>query len=269
MRQLREIEECSMGAHEILGGVFKHFLDEDYSVMFSGLTKVDLRRRLRKDGIGICVFPTIHASSTSRQSEPAESKQSERKVRKYIMHSCVISSFQSYYNAFHREHVCFTYFVFVMFTWLSREHSFIAFFYVSLSEKERCFGKSGHLCANALSSRVKPVAKRSKKSKEQASSSTPVLLATEARHQAADLVHELMPFEVCDAEEVGEAKGGSQASKNKSAGCRILCNKKRKLNNTGKSLREKLREKRNELAQTERKVAGRSSSEEGYVVIFV
>ena len=39
----------------------KHPLDEDYPVMFSGLTKVDFQRRLRKVDIGICVFPTIHA----------------------------------------------------------------------------------------------------------------------------------------------------------------------------------------------------------------
>ena len=37
---------------------WKHFLDEDYSVMFSDLAKIDFQRRLRKDGIGICVFPT-------------------------------------------------------------------------------------------------------------------------------------------------------------------------------------------------------------------
>ena len=61
----------------------KHFLDENYLVMFSGLTKVDFQRRLRKDDIGICVFPTIHAPSISRESKPAESKRGEKKVRKY------------------------------------------------------------------------------------------------------------------------------------------------------------------------------------------
>ena len=39
----------------------KHFRDDDYEVMFPGLTNVHLQRRLRKDGIGICVFPTIQA----------------------------------------------------------------------------------------------------------------------------------------------------------------------------------------------------------------
>ena len=88
---------------------------------------------------------------------------------------------------------------------------------------------------------------------------TPVLIVTEARPQAADVVHELAPLVVCDAEEVRE--GASQASKNTCAGCCILRNEKRKLNNTVKSLREKLREKRSELAQTEQKVEGKSSSE--------
>ena len=33
----------------------KHFLDEDYSVMFSDLAKIDFQRRLRKDGVEICL----------------------------------------------------------------------------------------------------------------------------------------------------------------------------------------------------------------------
>ena len=49
----------------------KHFLDEDYSVMFSGLTKVDFQRRLRKDDIGICVFPTIHAGEVGEGASQA------------------------------------------------------------------------------------------------------------------------------------------------------------------------------------------------------
>ena len=48
---------------------------------------------------------------------------------------------------------------------------------------------------NAQSSQVEPVAKRHRKSREQASFSTPVLIATEARLQAADLVHELEPLD--------------------------------------------------------------------------
>lgn len=65
---------------------------------------------------------------------------------------------------------------------------------------------------------------------------------------------------MCEAEEVGE--GASQASKETCAGCRILQNEKRKLNNTVKSLRQKLREKRSELTEIERKVVGKSPSEE-------
>ena len=43
----------------------KQFLDEDYSIMFSDLAKVYFQRRLRKDGIGICVFPTIRVPCIS------------------------------------------------------------------------------------------------------------------------------------------------------------------------------------------------------------
>ena len=52
----------------------KHFLDEDYSVMFSDLAKIDFHRRLRKDGIGICVFPTIRVPCISMEGKPTESK---------------------------------------------------------------------------------------------------------------------------------------------------------------------------------------------------
>ena len=52
----------------------KHFLDEDYSVMFSDLAKIDFQRGLRKDGIGICVFPTICVPSISMEGKPTESK---------------------------------------------------------------------------------------------------------------------------------------------------------------------------------------------------
>ena len=64
----------------------------DYSVMFSGLTTVDFQRKLQKDDIGI----SIHATCISIESKPAESKRSERKVRKY-KHVRVMTSFRSCY----------------------------------------------------------------------------------------------------------------------------------------------------------------------------
>jgi len=57
----------------------KHILDEDYLVLFFGLTTVDFQRRLQKDNTGIL----IQATGISIERKPAESKQSERKVRKY------------------------------------------------------------------------------------------------------------------------------------------------------------------------------------------
>jgi len=45
------VKACTLGAHVILGGVFEHFRDEDYAVMFSGLSNVKFQRRLRKDDI--------------------------------------------------------------------------------------------------------------------------------------------------------------------------------------------------------------------------
>ena len=62
----------------------KHFRDDDYEVMFPGLTNVNLQRRLRKDELGICVFPTIQAPCVSGESKP-ESKRAERKVRNALV----------------------------------------------------------------------------------------------------------------------------------------------------------------------------------------
>ena len=58
----------------------KHLRDDDYEVMFPGLTNVNFQRRLRKDEIGMCVFPTIQTPCVSGESKP-ESKRAERKVR--------------------------------------------------------------------------------------------------------------------------------------------------------------------------------------------
>ena len=72
----------------------KHFRDDDYEVMFPGLTNDNFQRRLRKDEIGICVFPTIQAPCVSGESKP-ESKRAERKVRKLFTstHGKLVFSF--------------------------------------------------------------------------------------------------------------------------------------------------------------------------------
>jgi len=75
------------------------------------------------------------------------------------------------------------------------------------------------------------------------------------RPQAAELVHESEPPDVCEvegnppAEQVGESAGASEEC----ASCVVLRNEKRKLSNTVKSLREKLIEKRKELTKIEKK----------------
>ena len=57
-----------------------HFREEDFAVMFSALTNETLQRRLRKDGVGISVFPTVHAPNV-KETKSAESERSKRKVR--------------------------------------------------------------------------------------------------------------------------------------------------------------------------------------------
>ncbi|PFX15356.1 Tyrosine kinase receptor Cad96Ca [Stylophora pistillata] len=52
-----------------------HFREEDYSVMFSALTSETMQRRLRKDGVGISVFPTVELrSSPSRFNSPTPTR---------------------------------------------------------------------------------------------------------------------------------------------------------------------------------------------------
>ena len=58
MGGLCKIKAGSLGTHEILDGVFKTLLDEDYFVTFSGLTTVNFQRRPKKDNIEISVFRT-------------------------------------------------------------------------------------------------------------------------------------------------------------------------------------------------------------------
>ena len=65
----------------------KHFRDDDYEVMFPGLTNVNLQRRLRKDGIGICVFPTIQAPF-SKFLERIVFKRLDSFLNKYKILSC-------------------------------------------------------------------------------------------------------------------------------------------------------------------------------------
>ena len=66
--------------------------------------------------------------------------------------------------------------------------------------------ESPEICVhNARSLQVEPVAKRRRKSMEQATFSTFVLIATETRPQAADLVHESEPLDA-------KAPSGSSSS---------------------------------------------------------
>ena len=75
----------------------KHFRDNNYKVMFPGLTKGNFQRRLSKDEIGICVFPTIQAPCVSGESKP-ESKRAERKVRKLFTRTHVKLVFSFTYS---------------------------------------------------------------------------------------------------------------------------------------------------------------------------
>ena len=59
----------------------EHFKEEDYTNRFAD----DLVRRLKRDEIGVCVFPTRHAPcvSSNNDADKPESERSKRKVRHF------------------------------------------------------------------------------------------------------------------------------------------------------------------------------------------
>jgi len=77
--------------------------------MFSGLTTVDFQRKLRKDDTGI----SIHATSISIESKPAESKKAKREEGENVCIYVIQLVFDRPAFVFGREHVSFTYFEFV------------------------------------------------------------------------------------------------------------------------------------------------------------
>ena len=132
-----------VGNTKYLAVCSKHFLDEDYSIMFSDLAKIYFQRRLRKDGIGICVFPTIRVPCFRWNLNQLKASEGDNKICIHVLRVV----FDRATFAFRRKHVSFTYFAFVTVTWLSIVHYSKTIYFVSLySEKERRFGKSGNLC---------------------------------------------------------------------------------------------------------------------------
>ena len=59
----------------------EHFKEEDYTNRFAD----DLVRRLKRDEIGVCVFPTRHAPcvSSNNDADKPESERSKRRVRHF------------------------------------------------------------------------------------------------------------------------------------------------------------------------------------------
>ena len=66
----------------------EHFKPLDFQRYFSGLPGANFKPRLKKDELGVSVFPTVHASSIVAQK--TESNRSKRKVRLIASLSFVI-----------------------------------------------------------------------------------------------------------------------------------------------------------------------------------
>ena len=66
----------------------EHFASDDFQRPLN--TEVNLQRDLKKDEIGVCVFPSIHAKRKGEDDEPPSKKRMEARlnVRKYF-HTCL------------------------------------------------------------------------------------------------------------------------------------------------------------------------------------
>ena len=225
----------------------KHSRDDNYEVMFPGLTNVNLQRRLRKDEIGICVFPTIQAPCVSGESKP-ESKRAERNVRNaYVSTHDKLVAFP--------QHLVFTYSLCIckcfdgLQEYIPQKYFAVSFF---IQRKKDVLESPDILVQKNL---VDPEPKR-RRSKEPVASSSYLSPSAEKRPQAAEPVHESEPPDMCEAEgiliaeEIGEGADANQAC----ASCVILRNEKRKLSNTVKWLRKKLIGKRKEFVKMEKKL---------------
>ena len=95
------------GTHKILSSVFETHLRWRLLGYVFGLTTVDFQRRLQKDNTGIL----IQATGISIERKPAESKESERKVRICIYVLWLV--FDRAVFVFCPAHASFIYFVFV------------------------------------------------------------------------------------------------------------------------------------------------------------
>ena len=64
----------------------EHFAPDDFVRPLN--TEVKLKLDLKKDEIGVCVFPSIHAKREGEKDEPpAKKRREQRMVRKYS-HTC-------------------------------------------------------------------------------------------------------------------------------------------------------------------------------------
>jgi len=60
----------------------EHVKPVDFQRYFSGLPGANFKPRLKKDELGVSVFPTVHASSiVAQETESNRSKRKGRKVR--------------------------------------------------------------------------------------------------------------------------------------------------------------------------------------------
>ena len=111
-----------------------------------------------------------------------------------------------------------------------------------------------------LSSRIEPGPKR-KRSQELPSSSTSHLSSEEVRPQ--EPVQETEAMEVREAEEDVEVSPSEPTKE--CASCLVLQNDKRQLKNAVNTLRDKLKDKRDELTRIKKTLEGRSCSWAGYL----
>ena len=59
----------------------KQLRDDDFKVKFSDLTRDNLQRKLRKNEVGVCVFPTVYTPAVQSVQDSVKPSESERSKR--------------------------------------------------------------------------------------------------------------------------------------------------------------------------------------------
>ena len=84
--QLRVGEEEDVGAGKSSSLCSDHFTADDFDRPLN--MELNLKRDLKKDDIGVCVYPTKHAKREGEDDEPPSKKSRDKRMVRNYSHTC-------------------------------------------------------------------------------------------------------------------------------------------------------------------------------------